>query len=188
MSTDKDKLRADVLAALGDVTYAAEFVPQSKSRNATEPGRSLNWRVTLARPRGRSISTDYMQGIGHIPDHRFMRTTLDVEAYEFEVCEMGKYAPGGLYIRNANGSNGAKQRVRAALPAPDVLDVLACLLLDSVVLEYATFEEWAPNLGYDPDSRTGERAYRACLEIALALRALLGEPCMTRLRELLQDY
>jgi hypothetical protein len=188
MSTDKDTLRWDVLAALGPVAYSAEFVPQSKSRNASGKRRALNWRVTLARPGGRAFSTEYSQGVGHIPDHRPPFSTLDVEAYELEVCETGRYAPGGLYVRTERGTNGPKRTQRAPLPPPNLLDVLHSLLVDASVLDAASFEDWAAEFDYDPDSRAAERTYNECLTTALALRALLGDATMTRLRELLQDY
>ena len=179
--------KARILEILAAVTYAAEFVPQSKSRNASEPRPCLNWRVTLA-GKGRTITTDYMQGIGHVPDHQHMRRTIDVANYETECAETGKYAPGGLYIKNANGSNGARSIGRAKLPPPDLLDVVYCLVSDADVIDCASFEDWAGDYGYDTDSRAAEKTYRECLAIALELRALLGDAALAELRELFSDY
>lgn len=71
---------------------------------------------------------------------------------------------------------------------PDPLDVLYSLTMDSSVLDHATFESWASEFGYDVDSRSAESTYRACLDIALKMRAALGDSGMERLAEIFQDY
>lgn len=71
---------------------------------------------------------------------------------------------------------------------PDATNVIYSLVIDSSVLDHATFESWASEFGYDPDSRKGESIYRACLEIALKMRAAIGDAGMAALREAFQDY
>lgn len=56
---------------------------------------------------------------------------------------------------------------------PDAAGVLDCLLSDAFAVEY-TFTEWCAELGFDPDSRRGERIYKACLKSAEKLRRFLG--------------
>lgn len=73
-------------------------------------------------------------------------------------------------------------------PPPSLLDVLYCLLSDSDVLNYPTFESWAENFGYETDSRKAETTYRQCLEIALQLKAMIGCQAMEELEKLYQDY
>lgn len=59
---------------------------------------------------------------------------------------------------------------------PSAADVLSCLISDAtLVMSASNFEEWARNLGYDPDSRKAETAYKACRVIAPKVRQLLGE-------------
>ena len=60
--------------------------------------------------------------------------------------------------------------------------------MDADVLDYPTFEEWADTFGYDCDSRSAEKTYRDCLEIALKMRAIFGEADLTKLRDTFQDY
>jgi hypothetical protein len=97
------------------------------------------------------------------------------EALKYE-AENGKRAPRvGLFSG-------------PALEKPSAADVLYSLALDASVLDSATFEEWASELGYDPDSRSAEKIYRACLEIALKLRAAIGDAGLEQLREAFQDY
>lgn len=59
---------------------------------------------------------------------------------------------------------------------PEVAEVLDSLASDASTVENATsFEDWAGELGYDPDSRKAEQTYKACKRIAGDLRAFLGK-------------
>ena len=178
---------ADTLAALG-LSVACEFVPLSKSRNATKAGPksvndlSLNWRVTALRNGHAILTTDYMQGIGHAPSYKasvralgHANSLMRFEALLHE-AEKGTRAPRvGLF-------HGP------ALTPPSAADVFYSLSMDASVLDSATFEEWASELGYDTDSRAAEKIYRLCLDIALKLRAAIGEAGLEQLREAFQDY
>jgi hypothetical protein len=66
--------------------------------------------------------------------------------------------------------------------------VLYCLISDADVLNYSTYEEWGPELGYDVDSRKGEATYRACVQQSLALKTLIGFAGIEKLTKLYQDY
>lgn len=62
----------------------------------------------------------------------------------------------------------------ACTPAePGSAEVLDCLAMDSAGTE-DSFEEWAPSLGYDPDSRRAERIYNTCVAQAEKLQNFLG--------------
>jgi hypothetical protein len=68
----------------------------------------------------------------------------------------------------------AEPKVRGAYQ-PEPSEILECLASDAQSVQNAgSFEEWARDLGYDPDSRKAEHAYRACQECALALQRWLG--------------
>lgn len=184
MTTATETLQAAV-ESLG-LTYTAQFVPFSQSRNAkkaTKPGDySLNWKVTISKG-GRSLTTDYMQGIGHLPGYSHnTRWTIDAwDALKY-ACENGKVI-NPRQVGSVVATIGAK-----AIPAPELRDVLYSLALDASVLDAASFEEWAREYGYDTDSRAGERIYKACMKIALELRAMIGEAGINALREASQDY
>lgn len=182
--TDHSELDATI-ACLG-LDYSAYFVPQSQSRNAREKNPSLNWRVTIKNA-GRALTTDYTQGIGHLPEE--FRRHLQAQKglgprglaqIERKVAETGRT---GRVLSSPDILTSAKP-----LPAPLLRDVLYCLVMDAGVIDYATFEEWASEYGYDTDSREAEKTYRACLETALQLRAILGNENMNKLREAFQDY
>lgn len=56
---------------------------------------------------------------------------------------------------------------------PTVADVLECLASDYSGSDQA-FEDWAADLGYDPDSRKAERTYQAVVRQARKLEQFLG--------------
>jgi hypothetical protein len=185
-----------IAADLG-LTMAAAFVPFSRSRNAKpgpfsrdgKPWRSLNWRVTLSR-NGRPVleNVDYAQGEGHCPAYklakqsdsfwprRFGQVQGDAIAAECETGLKHVISSGRIYPKGGR------------IAPPFLADVLHSLCRDASVIDHASFEDWAGELGYDPDSRAGEAAYRACLATGLALRAAIGDAGLERLREAAQDY
>ena len=70
---------------------------------------------------------------------------------------------------------------------PTAEGVLYCLLSDASVEDARSFEEWASDLGYDPDSRTAERTYQTCLKQTQRLRTFLGDTWDTWVKRL-EDY
>jgi hypothetical protein len=165
----------DTIEALG-LTVESVFVPWSQSRNFKPNGkmndRSLNWRITL-KSFGRDIlTTDYSAGIAHCPSYTqsFKPTLMEAEKIARET-EDGRHATGFR---------------KAIMPKPE--SVIHSLVMDSDCLDYASFEEWADNIGFDPDSRKAETIYKACLELALRMRSGLGNAALERLREAFQDY
>lgn len=156
------------------ITMTAVFVPQSKSRNAKEKNLSLNWLVTIT-ANGRSITTDYMQGIGHLPGYKHGWKSIDDANREKEAAETGKYLrPNAEYFRTA-------------IPPPTLDDVLSCLILDASAIDAGSFEDWAQEFGYDTDSRAAEKIYDACVKTALQLRSMLGNDRIELLRTHYQD-
>jgi hypothetical protein len=68
-----------------------------------------------------------------------------------------------------------------------VADVVSSLLLDASNTD-ERFEDWARDLGYDPDSRTAERVFNACRETAAALRRAFDRDELAALETAFQDY
>jgi hypothetical protein len=88
------------------------------------------------------------------------------------LCEL-RGSDGGRPITTVVGSDNGP---------PEIVDVLDVLAAEAAVAEEAgSFEAWADRLGYDPDSRNGERAYRNEVRRGKLLRALLGEDSYRRL-------
>jgi hypothetical protein len=58
---------------------------------------------------------------------------------------------------------------------PEAAEILDCLASDAVSVENSRgFEDWASDLGYDPDSRKAEKTYLACVKSSERLRKFLG--------------
>lgn len=178
----EDRAIADTRKALienAGLSLKCEFVPFSQSRNKDNEHKSINWKVTLLKSDKPVLITDYSQGVGHIPGYSTMaRKTLWLEEQEKISIEQGKYKTpfGGDYCPIKS------------LPSPKIEDVLYGLITDSEVIDYDSFESWADNMGFDPDSRKDEKIYQACLEIGLKLRNRLGDKLLSELRDSFQDY
>lgn len=185
------------------VQVDSTFVPCSQSRNR-EGGEwemfndqrwspTLNWKVRVmvnrevmphALPKLYMVlETDYSAGSGNCPAYKASIMALggrngimraDAIAWE---CEHGSV----YNSRICGGKPGKKFEVNSC-------DVLSSLILNSTVLDFSSFEEWASEFGYDKDSRKAEAIYNACLVIALKLRNGLGEQALAELREACQDY
>jgi hypothetical protein len=83
------------------------------------------------------------------------------------------------YVCELHGSNGDPP-VRTLMGSdngpPEATEVLDAIAAEAAVVEEARrYEEWALHMGFDPDSRHGERVYRASRRQAKLLRQLLGD-------------
>lgn len=109
-----------------NITVESEFVPFSQSRFKHEKSPSLNWKVTVKLGNKALITTNYMAGCGHCPSYnqRDYKTVDGNNAVKLE-CEKGKNHKTGKEIK------------------PDSCDVVWSLMLDSDVLNYESFEDWA---------------------------------------------
>ena len=177
--SEAKKLARDAISALG-LAVESVFVPFSQSRNKAEKNKSLNWQVTLKRNGLVIITTDYSAGSGHCPadKKKWFSPSERANAISRE-CELGK----------AQTQNSRLQMFSESAPIkPDHVSVIWSLVTDSDVLEHSSFEEWASNFGYETDSRKAESIYRACLEIALKLKAGIGNDGLEQLRLAFQDY
>jgi hypothetical protein len=188
---DVDALLCGIADRIG-LTMAAEFVPFSRSRNAQprhgseKPWESLNWKVTLQRGGRDILSTDYSQGTGHAPAYalKLKNPSSRYEAAmkeraiaaEIETGRIHQFGEGLMY-----DSRTGLRDTRKPIAPPSIGDVLQSLAMDAAVLNYASFEDWAADHGYDSDSRTAESTYRECLAIALAFRAGLGDDRMSEI-------
>jgi hypothetical protein len=70
---------------------------------------------------------------------------------------------------------------------PKVADVLHSLIMDASAAD-ENFHDWCANYGYSDDSIKAMNTYKACLNIAVALRKHFSPDTLRQVRELLQDY
>lgn len=151
------------------LTYTAEFVPQKFSRNRESKTLSINWRITLSKD-GVFISTDYMQGVGHIPTYKYSKYLQRTN--EIMVSSIGKYR------KSENGMD-------YPLPKPKLKDILYSLTVDSDVFNYDDFEDWADSYGYNPDSIKDKEVYESCLVMGKQFKKLVN---INDMQELFEDY
>jgi hypothetical protein len=79
-------------------------------------------------------------------------------------------------LYGSNGDPPLATTVGSDNGPPEMPDVLDAVAADAAVVEEAgRFEAWAAQMGFDPDSRSGERVYRRTRRQAGLLRRLLGE-------------
>jgi hypothetical protein len=182
MTYETKEQPATLIAAIAKhgLTIRAEFVALSKSRSAKEKYPSLNWRVTLCKEARDILTTDYSAGSAHCPAYKRKDAYRKEEMIAHE-CEHG-------FRARIFESHGMITSDRKTPLLPAAHDVIHSLLLDSDVIDHPTFETWASEFGYDSDSRSAEKTYRACLEIALKLRNGVGESVLAELRSASEDY
>lgn len=186
METETTIDRAAAIAALG-LTVDAVFVPFSRSRNKGEKSPSLNWRVTAKRNGRDVLTTDYSAGMAHCPGYAKKPPTDWDRPARFWVDAVCKFeTEAGLEAQFSHWRGFTCDKSKPILPNP--LDVLYSLSMDARVIHCATFEDWAMDYGYDPDSRKAETIYRACLETALKLCAAMGTEGMAQLAAIFEDY
>ena len=180
--SDQEAIIEATATALG-LEMVWEFVPFSQSRNKGEKYPSLNYRVSLRKGARPILTTDYGMGCAHAPSYKMRSVVADRIAERVAAeCETGYEHKRFLPSFDKPMKTGKKQI------APKFADVIYSLVMDSEVIDYEGFEDWASNFGYDADSRSAEKTYRACLEIALKLRNGLGEEGLAKLREACEGY
>ncbi|WP_156444518.1 hypothetical protein [Burkholderia sp. MSMB1826] len=169
-----------------ELKIETQFVPFSISRNADSKQKSLNWKVTLSSIRNK-MTFDYSKGVGHLPYpselqlSKHQRAAVD-QAIDAAV-ETGvarKIARGAMAFTIMPG--------KEEFPTPTLQEVLHALTEDTLVMHYLTYEEWAADFGYDPDSRKGEKIYEECrLQVSKLSDVLGGPDKIENLRGILQD-
>lgn len=166
------------------------FVPFSRSRNKVETHKSLNWYVTVT-INGRDVVTvPYNAGIAHCPGYgKAVHAAYNwpVRMWQDAICghevETGFEAMwfcGGFVSRRVDG-----EKIQIL---PKLADVMYSLTMDSDVLRYANFDEWADECGYDTDSRKAEATYQDCLKVALSLNRALGAQGLAYLEQVFEGY
>lgn len=174
-----DHTELDALIASLDLNYTVTFVPASQAPS-DDNWECVTWDVVIKRGCA-ELRTRYHSGLACLPGlGNPLRRTSAIDKNIKRAVETGEYP--------LDWSNARDSIRRKPIPAPELRDVLYALVMESDVLNYSDFEEWAGNFGYNTDSRKAERTYRACLDIGLKLRNMLGDTTLTQLREAFQDY
>jgi hypothetical protein len=152
------------LDALEALPVKIQYVAEVPSKWDESTPRTVDqWRVTLSSPAGVD-GFDYFTGLG-------LRETLR-----------------GVRAMTVPNNRFVKGHWEATRPkAPRVADVLHSLVMDASA-ENENFHEWCANHGYSDDSIKAMNTYKACLDVAAALRKHFSPDTLRQVRELLQDY
>ncbi|WP_459190585.1 hypothetical protein [Ralstonia pseudosolanacearum] len=169
-----------------DLKIETHFIPFSISRNADTKHKSLNWKVTLSSIRNK-MTFDYSKGVGHLPYPSALQLSKHQRAVVNQAIDTAvetgvarKIARGAMAFTIMPG--------KEEFPTPTLQEVLYALTEDTLVMHYMTYEEWAADFGYDPDSRKGEKVYEECRTQASKLSDVLGGPDkIENLRGILQE-
>lgn len=119
-----------------------------------EPSNEIKWRVTILK-NNYNCSFDYIQGLGYLKNFK----KVSGREYTKDIEQACKHTAATGISKQVHTSKGP---VCIGVTKPDLLDVVHCLLLDSAVLEFSDFEEWANEYGYNTDSRKAEEIYERC--------------------------
>lgn len=172
-TTDTKQAIIDWCAAR-EIAYGVEFIPKKQPK---EKSPQLHWRITLSR-RSHTMSCEYKQGMGHVVGYA-QQNRPNQEACR-ATCETGK-----LY----KVTDSCVWETHKDQPPPHLANVLYALVSEADVMNYLGFEDWASNLGYDPDSRQAEKIYLQCLSQTRDLLPVIGGPKgLAELQELFQNY
>ncbi len=176
------KEQVSLILADAGIAMTAKHVPTTFDPKSKD-WQHIAWRVEFSSPRGK-FSTDYKQGIGHLPAGMVPAggryTIYELERVQFTLST-------GMVPRKDSdlGSNinfGAKP-----LPKPEAADVVYSLVSDASAADYASFEDWAADMGDDPDSRQAEKTFNLCRQIALDLFRVFGADVVEKLRPVVSE-
>ena len=143
-----------------------------------KPRQYLQWQVDFLTDDRKRFDLIYSAGKGYCPSYRQRPSVDDQEEIDFEI---------------ATGNRATRRGSLGIVPGkpilPDPCDVLYSLGREAEsVLDSGGFEDWADELGYNPDSRQAEEVYRLSLEQSLKLRAAIGPSALDELIEACRDY
>lgn len=172
------------LAEIG-VEFKAEFLGYGKHFADDKESRD-RYRATFKRGRS-EFSVDFGQSLSHSqPSPEFKQSWREVYHHTPEDLEKAMALPSGSQHHLRRELALAAKRLRVCVPdpkAPTAYDVLACV---EKCPPPPTFEEWAEEMGMDPDSRKGERVFRAVVEEWLKVSRFFSAEELERLAELAQ--
>lgn len=156
-----------------------EVAPASHNPHMTDDEWSKeasHWAVTIGGGSRSTTSLFFSQGSGHRQFNKKVYRSRVRDWFNPGVAKAGERVPHQR--RPARADDVAEwERVTDPIP-PTLAEVLECLQSDMQSMEGSLgFEDWAADLGIDPDSRKGLQSYLATQEQVVKLRLTLGVAC-----------
>jgi hypothetical protein len=178
-------LLAEVADRLGftlDVIAGPTAAVEPADSKDSKPWVHIAFSVRLMRNGREVLTTPYRMGVGHVSKGALL-AVRDVTNHE-QLCQNAirnnrtphHEAPGHLSL--------LEKAARLAKLVPTLADVLHSLVCDGAAyFDAETFEDWASNYGYDPDSRKAKAVWKACDETGRKLSRVLSADELATLRE-----
>ena len=129
-----------------------------------------------------------------------MQATFNIESLPIRITYAGESTPWGdrlsdqwnVTISSAAGHystnyyTGTGLRKQGKPVRPTNADVLHSLFMDASASDF-NFSDWCDEYGYSDDSLKALNTYKACLDIARALRKHLSPEQRAQIQEIIQD-
>lgn len=180
---DKSKEIQKVLNEMG-ISITSKFIPWSIAKshpyNKDSKFPSLNWEVTLFKNGQKILTGEYHEGQGHCPANKNAKAKYELQKMIEKECEEGFEAWYGNALDFVH--------VNKKKPIlPDMVSFVWCTLSDANSGR-DDFHDFCGNFGYDEDSRSAERIWKACVETAAKIYSSFTTEELNILEELYQDY
>lgn len=182
--TTETQNRIETLSALG---FRLECgAPSGQVDDSGEKAwPNISYTVTLFHHSKKILATDYKLGIGHVTIPKGVPPTFLLD--EESMLHAMRRNPHASFKDKQLQADVAAKLAKLQKVAPNLADVLHSLLLDGeAFFNGETFEDWASNFGYDPDSRKAEEIFKACDLIGRQLNKIPRE-ILDKAREATQD-
>lgn len=137
---------------------------------------------------------DYRLGVGHVKPFPAYDRAADswrcgFTENEENLCHHWGRKVSARFTDKQLWSATAAKLAKFQKVAPKLEDVAHSLLSEgSAYFDAQRFEDWAADLGYDPDSRKAEATFKACDEIGRALSRAFTPEQLEGLREWAGNY
>jgi hypothetical protein len=155
---------------LHGITMTATFLSvQTESQGKDDSGKPRRWTyfawAVSLRQGTNQLDTTYRMGLANCkPSKAYQTNAIAVPFFDLPAN-----------IRQKAGDDPTHTKAMVIPTPPDVASVLDSLRSDAECYENArSFEDFANDFGYDPDSRKAEAIFNACAKISKDLRNLLG--------------
>jgi hypothetical protein len=188
MKTTTTQDTGEQLAAMGYALAASS--PRGEIDGDGWP--HIAYTVTLSRHGREIIITPYRLGVGHVRAEDWgaaLRHEWRLSASTATIARTLKARPGAQLADKLAWARAAAEVAGLRKIAPTLPDVLHSLLLDGAAqFDNLTFEDWAGEYGYDPDSRKAEAIFDTCVEIGRKLAQGIPGGELETLKEILADH
>lgn len=156
-----ETIESAVSSILSSSGVSVGMTLQNYNPNEKDEWRRIaaHWTVAIKSKSGRSQTFDYWLGSGNWTWRNSSRGYLPAGA----IAIGGRTRTPAECLSSTSPYFSDKEAIiqRCTCSPPRIAEVLDCIIGDGGACD-CTFEEWASDFGFDPDSRSAEKIYRQC--------------------------